>query len=126
MQQSLFVHESGLSSAKGIPIYSVKLVREGHTHYGTLRHSQHAEGIIQSYLGDADREHFVVLLLDRKNNVIGINTVAVGSLSATVVHPREVLCAVLCGVVSPFQTGRTWRNCSRVNGLPGGETQRGQ
>ena len=37
-----------------------------------------------------DREHFIVLLLDRKNNVTGINTVAIGSLSATVVHPREV------------------------------------
>ncbi len=32
----------------------------------------------------------MVLLLDRKNRVIGINTVSVGSLSSAVVHPREV------------------------------------
>ena len=30
------------------------------------------------------------MLLDRKNTGIGINTVAVGSLTAAVVHPREV------------------------------------
>ncbi len=92
MQQSLFVRESAPTFTEdfGIPIYRVQLVRESHANYGTLRHSQHAEGIIQRYLGDADREHFVVLLLDRKNNVIGINTVAIGSLSATIVHPREV------------------------------------
>ncbi|MEE9145791.1 MAG: JAB domain-containing protein [Candidatus Tectomicrobia bacterium] len=96
MQQSLFVKEakatSGLAlhSMKGIPVYTVKLVRTGQIHYGTLRHSQDAEEIIQRYLEDVDREHFIVLLLDRKNNVTGINTVAIGSLSATVVHPREV------------------------------------
>jgi DNA repair protein RadC len=32
-----------------------------------------------------------VALLDRKNRVIGINTVAIGSLTASVVHPREVM-----------------------------------
>ncbi len=92
MQQTLFARESSpaFSTAKGIPIYRVTLVREGHAHYGTLRHSQHAEGIIQRYLEGTDREHFVVLLLDKKNKVIGINTVAIGSLSSTVVHPREV------------------------------------
>ena len=92
MQQTLFARESSpaFSTAQGIPIYRVTLVREGHAHYGTLRHSQHAEGIIQRYLEGTDREHFVVLLLDKKNKVIGINTVAIGSLSSTVVHPREV------------------------------------
>ncbi len=37
-----------------------------------------------------DREHFVVLYLDRKNNVNAINTVSIGGLSSTPVHPREV------------------------------------
>ena len=31
-----------------------------------------------------------MLLLNRKNAVIGINTVSVGSITASVVHPREV------------------------------------
>ena len=74
MQQSLFVHESSpdLSSAKGIPIYRVQLVREGTAHYGLLKQSSHAADIIHTYLADVDREHFIVLLLDRKNRVIGI------------------------------------------------------
>jgi len=37
-----------------------------------------------------DREHFIVLALDARNRLIGHNTVAIGSLSACVVHPREV------------------------------------
>jgi DNA repair protein RadC len=32
----------------------------------------------------------VVILLDRKNAPIGINTVSIGSLTASVVHMREV------------------------------------
>ncbi len=30
------------------------------------------------------------MLLDRKNQVIGFHTVSIGSLTASVVHPREV------------------------------------
>ena len=37
-----------------------------------------------------DREHFVVLLLDIKNKVIGINTVSIGNLDSSIAHPREV------------------------------------
>ena len=37
-----------------------------------------------------DREHFVVLALDTRNRPIGANTVSVGTLSASLVHPREV------------------------------------
>ena len=37
-----------------------------------------------------DREHFLVCGLDAKHRVIGINLVSVGSLSLSIVHPREV------------------------------------
>ncbi len=37
-----------------------------------------------------DREHFVALLLDSKNALIRECLIAVGSLSTSVVHPREV------------------------------------
>ena len=39
---------------------------------------------------DLDREHFVVLLLDTKNQVLGSPTISVGTLSSSLVHPREV------------------------------------
>ena len=39
---------------------------------------------------DADREHFYVVLLSTKNHVLAVELVSVGSLSASIVHPREV------------------------------------
>jgi len=36
-----------------------------------------------------------VVLLDRKNKVIGLNTVSVGSLTASICHPREVFKAAI-------------------------------
>ena len=35
-----------------------------------------------------DREKFIVLLLDAKHRVIGVNTVSIGSLTASIVHSR--------------------------------------
>ncbi len=37
-----------------------------------------------------DREHLVIMMLDCRMNVIGINTVAIGSLTSMLVSPREV------------------------------------
>lgn len=41
------------------------------------------------------KEHFAVLLLNTKNHVISMPEVSVGSLSASVVHPREVFRAAI-------------------------------
>jgi DNA repair protein RadC len=75
-----------------IPIYRVTLVREGKipTYEARRRSSASAYSVLQEFLADTDREHFVILMLDQKNQVIGINTVSIGSLTARVVHPREV------------------------------------
>ena len=35
------------------------------------------------------REHFAVMLLNTKNHILGFSVVAVGIMSASVVHPRE-------------------------------------
>lgn len=37
-----------------------------------------------------DREQFRIVLLDAKNHVLGVRTVSVGSLSSSIVHPREI------------------------------------
>jgi len=47
--------------------------------------------LLMPALRDADREHFVAVLLTTKNQVIDVITVSIGSLSASIVHPREVL-----------------------------------
>jgi hypothetical protein len=36
-----------------------------------------------------DREHFFMITLDSKNRTIGYHTVSIGSLSTSIVHPRE-------------------------------------
>jgi DNA repair protein RadC len=44
---------------------------------------------------DADKEHFVLLTLNNKNRVNGFKVVSTGSLTASLVHPREVWRAAL-------------------------------
>jgi len=75
-----------------IPIYRVTLVREGKmpTYESRIRSSASAYTVLQEYLDGVDREHFVVMLLDQKNSAIGLHTVSIGSLTASIVAPREV------------------------------------
>jgi DNA repair protein RadC len=92
-QLGLFRHERASTVREdGIPIYRVSLVREGRLscYEDRIRSSATVSTILHTYLAGVDREHFVILLLDQKNQVIGINTVSMGSLTASVVHPREV------------------------------------
>lgn len=37
-----------------------------------------------------DREHFKILLLNTKNHCMNIETISIGTLNASLVHPREV------------------------------------
>ena len=39
---------------------------------------------------DADKEHFVLLAMNYKNRVNGFKVISTGSLTASLVHPREV------------------------------------
>lgn len=41
------------------------------------------------------QEHFVVLILDTKNQVTAIETITIGTLNASLVHPREVFCRAI-------------------------------
>ena len=70
-----------------------------------IRSSADASTLLHTYLADVDREHFVIILLNQKNRVIGVNTVSMGSLTASIVHPREVFkgailsnaASIICG-----------------------------
>lgn len=57
----------------------------------TVRGPEDAYKLVRKQLEHADREHFLVILLSSKNAVIAIETVSVGTLNASIVHPREVL-----------------------------------
>jgi DNA repair protein RadC len=46
--------------------------------------------VVGPKLRQETREHFLVLLLNARHEVMGRETVSVGSLNASIVHPREV------------------------------------
>jgi DNA repair protein RadC len=77
-----------VGTSKYVPVYKVQLVKDGRVSTDRIRDSYTVGNLLSNFLSDADREHFVVVLLDRKNQVIGINTVSIGSLTASIVHPR--------------------------------------
>lgn len=83
--------------AKRVNIVQIKLVRENLIHYKDrkIKSPADAYNLMQQYLGDVDREHFVVICLDTKNQPTCIQTVHIGSLNASIVHPREVLKSAL-------------------------------
>src|SRR5438270_7376204 len=96
-QTTLFSCAEQTTRKVNVPIYRVVLVKEGRlpTYESRIRSSASAYTVLQEYLADTDREHFVILMLDQKNQVIGIHTVSVGSLTASVVHPRETFKAAI-------------------------------
>ncbi|WP_020375029.1 JAB domain-containing protein [Sulfobacillus thermosulfidooxidans] len=75
-----------------IPIYRLRLERAGtvHTPERRVPSSVEAAQLLHEYVGDADREQFVVLTLDTKGYATGLHTVAMGTLDSVTVHPREV------------------------------------
>lgn len=79
--------------AKRVDIVQVKLVREKTMMYKNrrIRSPHDAYELMKEFLGDVDREHFIVLCLDTKNQPTCIQTVHIGSLNSSIVHPREVL-----------------------------------
>lgn len=94
---------------KRIPNFKIQLVRDGSSLYSTNTIScpEDAAEIAAKHFEDlaSDREVFSVMLLDIKNRVIGINVVSIGSLSASVVHPREVFkAAILANAASVILT----------------------
>jgi DNA repair protein RadC len=91
-QLGLFQHDmTSTIREDGVPIFRLCLVREGRVPYYNqqIRSSADASLLLHTYLEGTDRENFVVILLNQKNRVLGMNTVSIGSLTASVVHPRE-------------------------------------
>jgi DNA repair protein RadC len=96
-QQRLFGHtDSEPTASKFIAAYRVMLVRDQSLPFeaGALSNSSQAQTIIRKLIetfGQSDREQFCVVLLNNKNEVIGLNIVSIGAVSYAPVHPREVL-----------------------------------
>lgn len=85
----------GVGPAKALQIQAGielgrRLARAAFEERPVIRSPHDAAGLLMEELRFLNKEHFVCLFLNTKNHVIGQETVSVGSLNATVVHPREV------------------------------------
>lgn len=67
-------------------------VKRGRGKYDSfvIRSPHDAIDLIRDLIGDEDREVFLVLVLNTKNMINAVHRCHVGSLNASVVHPREV------------------------------------
>ncbi|HGO9425627.1 TPA: RadC family protein [Bacillus cereus] len=79
--------------AKRVEIVKLKMVKESSLLYKERRvkSPEDASLLFKQFLDGADREYFIVLCLDIKNQPTAINVCHIGSLNSSIVHPREVL-----------------------------------
>src|SRR5262245_27198472 len=81
----------------GVPRYRIALVCEevGSSVSPPIQTSTAAAALLRPCFDSLDREQFLICGLDAKHRVIGINIVSLGSLTLSIVHPREVFKALI-------------------------------
>ncbi|MCM3630086.1 DNA repair protein RadC [Paenibacillus glycanilyticus] len=72
-----------------------RIVRSGQGELVTVRKPQDAANYVMEELRYLKKEHFVCLFLNTKNHIIARETLSVGTLNASLVHPREVFRAAV-------------------------------
>lgn len=76
-----------------IPGLKVSLVRDAGIPLSSsvVDDAKSAASVARGFVPEGEeREHFMVILLDARRNVKGVSVVSIGTLSASLVHPREV------------------------------------
>jgi len=97
IQQNLFgAPDNHPNRSKFISIFRITLVKDKRVAFEQcqLFNSQQSQPLIRKLIesqGQPDREQFCVILLNAKNEIIGLNIVSTGDLSSAPVHPREAL-----------------------------------
>jgi len=80
--------------------YRLLMVKDGSittTWNRQVRQSKDVADLMAPVFAGLDREAFFVVLLDAKNRASGYNLVSLGSLTAALVHPREVFKPAIAG-----------------------------
>jgi DNA repair protein RadC len=90
----------GIGPAKALQIQASielgrRLARTSMSDTITIRSPQDVSTYLMEDLRYLQKEHFVCLFLNTKNHVIGQETLSMGSLNASIVHPREVFRAAI-------------------------------
>ena len=79
------------------PIFEEIVISEEMTKYfegSSIRNSGDIYELF-SYLSRETKEHFIAIHLDTKNKIVCVDTVSIGSLTSSIVHPREIFKSVL-------------------------------
>jgi DNA repair protein RadC len=93
-------HIRGIGPAKAIQLQASielgrRIARSRLPETVTITRPQDAADLLMEEMRHHREEHFVCLFLNTKNHVIGRQTLSIGSLNASVVHPREVFRAAI-------------------------------
>ncbi|HLR67108.1 RadC family protein [Virgibacillus alimentarius] len=85
----------GIGIAKGVVILSAIELGKRMNEYKpneryTIRSPEDGADYVMEEMRNLPQEHFVVLFLNTKNQIIHRQTIFIGSLNASIVHPREV------------------------------------
>ena len=82
-----------------INFYTLKLVKENSTLYEVpvIKSPTEVYEAAKQLLAlhEEPEEHFCILCLNTKNKIVGVHTISIGSLNASIVHPREVFKAAM-------------------------------
>jgi len=74
-----------------VDIVQLKIIRTESIEYSTpLTTPDRAFELLRTFIGESDREHCVCVCLDSKNRPTSIERVSIGSLTSSIMHPREV------------------------------------
>lgn len=95
-----FTEIKGIGAAKALQIQAGielgrRLARSAMNETVTIRSPQDVASLLMEDMRYLQKEHFVCLFLNTKNHVIGQETLSMGSLNASIVHPREVFRAAI-------------------------------
>jgi len=82
-----------------INFYTLKMVKEDSVPYEVPVIKSPAEAYQAAKqllaLHEEPEEHFCIICLNAKNKIVGVHTISIGTVNATIVHPREVFKAAM-------------------------------
>ncbi|HLR03761.1 MAG TPA: DNA repair protein RadC [Virgibacillus sp.] len=85
----------GIGEAKGVLVLaaielSKRMNKHRHEERYIIRSPEDGADYVMEEMCGLNQEHFVVLFLNTKNQIIHRQTIFIGSLNASIVHPREI------------------------------------
>ena len=82
-----------------LQIVSLRMVKEGSVPYSQQKVtcSQNLFELFREIIGDADREACWIACLDTRHQITCLSMISTGTLSASMIHPREVFREAVAG-----------------------------